>query len=259
MSRPPEAHLPLPRLPLTVAARRQARRGHTLQRLRRLAARNPQWWLLAIAAGAWIFLATASNAHAGHEGQDRNVWRDVLPLAVMVVAMMLPLTVGRVREMAHSSPWRRRHRAVAAFLAGYLAVWMLAIVLIDAAWRLAAARVEWGTAAIAVTGIAALWELAPRIRRQPAHPGATTSRGWRADASCTRLGVVSAGGCVASCWALMAACVAFAHSLPVMIVLFGVQLTGRHRPAASPALTALAVAGVCAASLVLRMASHHVM
>jgi hypothetical protein len=255
MSEPPQANLPLPRLPLAVRPWRR----HTLQRLRRLAGRNPQWWVMVLAAGAWIFLAAAPRAHAGHGGAHRDVARDVLALAVMVVAMMLPLTLGQVRETARSSPWRRRHRVVAAFLAGYLAVWMLAMLSIDAAWRFMASRTGWMTAAVIAAGAATLWELAARNRLQPAHGGATPSRGLRTDASCARLGVISAGGCVASCWALMAACVAFAHSLPVMMALFCIQLIGRHRPAASPAMAALVVLGVCAASLAVRMASHHAM
>ncbi len=47
------------------------------------------------------------------------------------------------------------------------------------------------------------------------------------------------------CWALMAAATAFSHSLVVMSVLFGVQVSGRYQRRPSPVLAALAVLGVC--------------
>lgn len=259
MSESPETNLPFPRLSLAVSPWRIARRRHTLQRLRRLAGRNPQWWMIALAAGAWVVLAAAPHGHAAHGGAPRDAGRDSLALAVMVIAMMLPLTLSPVREVARRGPWRRRVHAAAAFLAGYLAAWMLAMLAIDAIWRLMASRTGPMAAAMAAAGAAVAWELARRTRHQPEHGGENASARWRKDERSIRLGAVSAGGCVASCWALMAACVAFAHSLPVMMALFCVQWIGRHRPATSPVVTALAVLGVCAASLAARMAGHHAM
>jgi Predicted metal-binding integral membrane protein (DUF2182) len=256
MSDSPEANLAFPRMPLTVGPWRNARRRHTLQRL---AGRNPQWWMILLAVGAWIVLAAAPHGHAAHGSAHHGAGRDSLALAAMVVAMMLPLTLGPVRELARSSSWRRRVHAAAAFLAGYLAVWMLAMLAIDAAWTLTASRTGSVAASVTAAAAAVLWQFAWRARLQPTHHDAPVTRKWLTDASCARLGVVAAGGCVASCWALMAACVAFAHSLPVMMALFCVQMIGRHRPATSPAITALAVLGVCAASLAARMAGHHAM
>jgi hypothetical protein len=184
---------------------------------------------------------------------------DARGLAAMVVAMML--TIDAARALARRVPWRRRHRAAAGFLAGYLAVWMLAILLIDTAGKLLASRAGGTAAAVAATGAAVLWEFA-RPSRPDADEGdrrPAAARGWRADATRAWLGVRAAQSCVVSCWALMAACVAFAHSLPVMVVLFCVQWIERHRQPASPAAAALAVLAACAAALVLRMASHHAM
>lgn len=259
MSESPEANLPFPQSPLAAGPWPTARHRRPLQRLRRLVARNPQWAMIVLATGAWVFLAAAPRGHAAHGGAHGDGWTNALGLAAMVVAMMLPLTMGCVREVARSAPWRRQHGAVTAFLAGYLAAWMLAMLAIDFAWQLTASRTGWMAATVAAAGAAVLWEYAARKLLQPKQDDATASCRWRTDASCARLGVVAAGGCVASCWALMAVCVAFAHSLPVMMALFCVQLIGRHRPAASPALTALAVLGVCATSLLLRLAGHHAM
>jgi hypothetical protein len=43
----------------------------------------------------------------------------------------------------------------------------------------------------------------------------------------------------------MAACAAFAHSLPVMAALFGVQWIGRRHPRCPPAVAAAAVLVAC--------------
>ena len=178
----------------------------------------------------------------------------------MVVAMMLPLTIPHVRHVAESSLWRRRHRGIAGFLAGYVAVWMLAMMAIVAALDAGSRLAEWTVVAGLVTAAAVLWEVAPGRRRLLHRCGRTmplAPRGWRADADCARFGLRSGASCVAVCWALMAACVVFAHSLPVMAVLFGVQLSGRYRRDPSPALAALAVLGICLAALAARLAGGH--
>jgi hypothetical protein len=256
----PEANFPLPHLPLAAGTRHAPRPLRVLRRLHRLSGRDPDRWLIAGAAAGWVFLIAAPRAHAGHGAAHPGTGSKPVALAAMVVAMMLPLTLGRVRALARSRPWRP-NRAAAEFLAGYLALWMLAILFIDVAWMWAASRVGPTAAAVIVIGAAVPWEFASAALRRAEGSGARplTERGWRADVECVRRGVVSAGDCVASCWALMAACVAFAHSLPVMVALFCVQVYGRHREPAFPALSALAVLGVCAAALAVRLAGHHAM
>jgi hypothetical protein len=222
-----------------------SRTPRTLRGLRRLGSRHPEWWLLPAAAAAWVLLAAQPHpqphAHAGHGGAAHGASVDVLGLAAMIVAMMLPLVIPDVRNVVRVSPWRRRYRAIAAFVAAYLAVWMLAMLVIDAAWRLAASRVESATAAAGVMIVAVMWEIAWANRHHSAHPPTTprAARGWRADAGCVRAGALTGGRCVAACWALMAACVAFAHSLPVMIGIFVVQLGGRYRQAVRTTVLAL--------------------
>jgi predicted metal-binding membrane protein len=95
--------------------------------------------------------------------------------------------------------------------------------------------------------LAALWELSPaRVRRlRRCHRTVPLApRGWRADGDCALYGATTGLSCAAMCWALMAACAAFSHSLPVMAVLFGVQLSDRYQRRPSPVLAALAVLGV---------------
>ena len=93
------------------------------------------------------------------------------------------LTLTNVRHVALSSLWRRRHRAIAAFLVGYLAVWIaVQTVIVGGTWGLLVPLIGWQTAAGVAMVAAALWEVAPikrqRIRRchrtVPLAP-----RGWR--------------------------------------------------------------------------------
>ena len=230
--------------PLPAAARSPG----ALQRLHRISARHPEWWMILLSAAAWVFVAGGSpESHAEVSGPGARA----AALAAMVVAMMLPLTAGRLREMARSTTSPFRHRAAAAFVAGYMAVWMLAMIAIDAAWRLTLSAAGWAVAAGIVIAAAVLWEAAPGKWRQVPH-----GHGRRMDAGSAGSGAVAGASCVASCWALMAACVVFAHSLPVMAAFFLVQLHGRYRRPASPALAALAVLGVCLVSLAMRVAGH---
>jgi predicted metal-binding membrane protein len=202
------------------------------------------------AAGAWVWMV--ARPHGGHA--------DVRWTGTMVAAMMLPLTIPHVRHVAQSSLWRRRHRGIAGFLAGYVAVWMLAMMAIVAALGLGSRFAGWTVVAGVVTAAAVLWEVAPG-RRRLLHRCTRTvplaPRGWRADADCARFGVLAGVSCVSVCWALMAACVVFSHSLGVMAVLFGVQLSGRYRRDPSPVLAAVAVLGVCLAALAAQLSGGH--
>jgi predicted metal-binding membrane protein len=173
-------------------------------KLRRFGWRYPEWWVVMVAAVAWMFMAGmshshashthASYTHASHTGITPGIGhaQGTLGMVAMVMAMMVPLTLTNVRHVALSSLWRRRHRAIAAFLVGFLAVWIVVQSAIVGTWRLLAPLVGWQTAGGVAMVAAALWELAPvkrqRIRRchrtVPLAP-----RGWRADADCARYGV----------------------------------------------------------------------
>jgi predicted metal-binding membrane protein len=108
--------------------------------------------------------------------------------------------------------------------------------------------IGWETAAGVAILAAALWEVSPikRQRLRRCHRTVPLApRGWRADVDCAHYGVTTGFSCVTTCWALMVAAAAFAHSFLVMGVLFGVQLSGRYQQRPSPILAALAVLGVC--------------
>lgn len=211
-----------------------------LNRVRVFGWRHPEWWAVLASVLAWAYLASAAHGHAGHG-------TGAAAMAAMVVAMMLPLTIAQLRHVALSSLWRRRHRAAAGFIAGFLAVWLAVEAVLAVAWRgmgsLAGAALAAGVVAVA----AALWELAPAKRRHLRRCHRTVPlapSGWRADADCARFGAAMGVSCVGTCWALMLASAAFAHSLPVMLALFGVQLSGRYRRRHSAPLAAAVVLAV---------------
>ena len=99
-----------------------------------LSRRRPELWTIAAAVVAWLMIVSAmlSTIGADHhhastmaEPYARQFAIDWLRWSLMVLAMMLPLTIDAVRATAIRSLWRRRDRAVAVWLCGYLAPWLL--------------------------------------------------------------------------------------------------------------------------------------
>jgi predicted metal-binding membrane protein len=163
--------------------------------------------------------------------------------------MMLPFTLANVRHVALSSLWRRRYRAMAAFLVGYLCCWVVVQTVIQGTLGFLAPLLGWTLVAGLVTATAVLWEISPGRKRRLRRCGLTVPlappRGWRADTACARYGVITGLSCVTTCWALMAAVAAFSHSVLVMAVVFGVQISDRYQRRPSPVSTSLAILGVC--------------
>jgi predicted metal-binding membrane protein len=205
----------------------------------RLAWRHPEWWSLALSAVCWIVLLVetrppdqvhASGAHAigaAHAIGGLREW------ALMVIAMMFPLAITPVRVTAERSLWRRRHRAIAEFLAGYVLVWL--VVGAIGIWVLTTLPVVSWLGSNLSTGlgllVAAAWQLAPAKRRalRACHRTAPLAgRGWRADRDCLAYGITSGGRCVLNCWAMMFACLLSAHSIPVMVAATMLALGERY-------------------------------
>ncbi len=109
--------------------------------LARTASRHPEWWIVAIALGAWGAvivphlwpdqpLAGAVHDHAQHHMPTAALsWGESYLHAgtawvVMVLAMMLLVAVPRVRFVAAVCPGRIRTRAIAQTVAGVLLVWI---------------------------------------------------------------------------------------------------------------------------------------
>jgi predicted metal-binding membrane protein len=230
----------------TVPLARARDRGRYLLRC------HPEWWIAVLAAAAWpaIVLTShpAASPHGGHA--HGSVAAPALPLvatALMVVAMMVPLCLPAARYVALTSYRARRHRAQAAFLAGYVAVWLG----VAAALHLVVRGVSDATTPAAALGtafaLAAAWQLSPAQRRavrRCRRTASLASEGWRASADCIRFGMTSAALCSATCWALMAAATAAGHALPATGAIFLVQLHDRVRGGAAAAVGALGVAAL---------------
>lgn len=253
MPDPRLAHLPLPiriALPWNPPAVRR------LRQLRRASGRHPEWWILLASAAAWVWMWTAP----AHPAPDRGIVTAAVSVGAMIVAMMLPLTIGQLRARARRSPWRGRHRRTLAFVAGYLALWMLGMAVIQAAWSVSVGITKPAVAAAIVVAAAALWEIAPAKRRLHACDGGLSvgSGAGKTDGGCAVDGVAAGGRCMGACWALMGVCAAFAHSVPAMAVLFALQLNGRSRRALPPAGAALALVAMWIVSLAIGTGgSHH--
>jgi hypothetical protein len=234
----------------------QATQGVVLLRLRRIGWRHPEWWVIIIAAVAWTLILP----HANHNHTVPSVGHSIIATAVMLAAMMLPLALANVRYVAFSSLWRRRHRAMAAFLVGYLCCWALVQTAIQGTLGFFAPLLGYTLVAGLATVTAVLWELTPGMKRRLRRCGLTVSlapRGWRADTECAKYGVITGLGCVTTCWALMVAVAAFSHSVLVMAVVFGVQVSNRYQRRPSPGLTSLAILGVCLLSFAARFSHHY--
>lgn len=203
-----------------------------LSRLRHLSWPHPEWWSLCLCGAAWLAIlwptGETHGSHATHHGHSTNAtwpgggaaWTtEVFWWLVMIVAMMFPLVRDSIRTTAARSLWRRRHRAIAGFLAGYLGPWMAFGVVASVAVASLRTPERFQPAAALGFGAALLWQVTTPKRRallacHRTRPIAPT--GWRADRDCLRFGWTIGSSCLVSCWALMLACMLAGHSLPAM-------------------------------------------
>lgn len=141
---------------------------------------------------------------------------------LMVLAMMPPLQGEPIRHVAYAAPWYRRQRAIAAFLAGYLLVWLALGIIVQLAAALAADQLAFaGPSPAAAFALAALWTRHPAGLRARFSCGRTVplrAVGWRADADCLRFGLLMGKACLLTCWAPMAALALAGHGVGMMLL-----------------------------------------
>jgi predicted metal-binding membrane protein len=139
----------------------------------------------------------------------------------MVLAMMIPMVIIPMRTAAVRSLWRRRHRAIACFLLGYVAVWLFAgIVALPLIIVVGRAQFGWAFVGIGAFLVATLWQVSPWKQRAKFSCHRTiplAPTGWKADWDCTRYGLVHGHSCFASCWALMLAPMLVLHTPITML------------------------------------------
>jgi hypothetical protein len=229
-------------------------RPHWLDACRHFAWRHPEWWSLALSVCAWTLLIVSRGSHVDHATHG-----DVLPPSfaaaslralgdwlVMVVAMMTPLVTSSIRTTAARSLWRRRHRAIAAFLVGYVLPWALVGLPVAAfsVWTRPAASRQLPLAVSAAFLVAAAWQLAPAKRRAlvACHRTAPIAPyGWRATRDAVRYGRMIGATCLVSCLPLMLVCAIAGHSLAPMAAATAVGVAERSTPKATARTTAAAL------------------
>ena len=149
---------------------------------------------------------------------------------LMAVAMMVPVAAPHARRVGLRSLWPRRHRAVAAFLAAFVAVWAAFGLVTAVPLAAAGARVPPAAVASALV-LGAAWQVAPPRRRVLARcetPRPAPVRGRAADRACLAAGARAGGRCAFTCGPVMAA-MALGHSAWLMAGLTAVVLSERRR------------------------------
>ena len=213
-----------------LGARKLARLLHT-KPLQQITRRHPEWWAIGVAMSAWLMLVamsvqaigpTSVERHLHYGSEPRSIAATTMHWQLMVVAMMIPLTVPSLRFAAFRSLWPRRHRAIAMFLTGYLAIWLLVGVSIACllAWepRLTDVWKKGATAAAFV--LVAAWQWTPMKRRALVKCHATVPlapRGWRADRDAIRFGWMAGRSCFVNCGISMVACTLTGHHAVALV------------------------------------------
>jgi predicted metal-binding membrane protein len=165
-------------------------------------------WLCTLGQGDMGTMAPGLQAAGGGIWPGAGSLLTGLPMwGLMAAAMMLPTTLPAVRHVGANSLYWRRRRAMAEFVAVYLAIWIgFGALVLGPLSSLAPSGS--GIALATVLSLAALWQLTPlkrRAQRACHQPRPLPPYGWRAGAGVARFGLFNGGACLASCWALMLA------------------------------------------------------
>ena len=215
---------------------------------------HPEWWIHAVAAGAWglIFLGAAAHP-VGHDPRQglaavaseplHEAWAAVL----MSIAMMAPLAAPAARYVALAGRPARRTRGPLIYISTYVALWSIAATRDGHAGR-SGVEPGWADRRRAPGGrrrrhLATLAKEAHGA--DPVRPHEPMgARGWKADLACMRFAGRSARNCVPLCWGMMAVVIATDHALLVALAVFGLQLRERFGREDASRLGAVALASI---------------
>ncbi len=156
-------------------------------------------------------------------------WLSML-LAMTPLLLVYPLTYVWQRSLL-----RKRWQAVVLFVLGFTSVWTLAGLLLMT--LVVAARVMFGVsqamAFVVTLAVCLVWQASPlkqRYLNRCHHQPRISAFGWGFIKDCLAYGVVSAGWCVGSCWALMLLpMLAEQGHVPLMLVSMGWMLWERFK------------------------------
>ena len=210
--------------------------------------------VLGASAAAWV-VVVASSLGVGRGGLPDTLCSSTQPAIgpaagwilstslgwlLMIVAMMGPMTLPAIVHIHVSTFANRRRRAVALFLLGFMAVWVmpgLAMTALGTAVRDATAN-TYVPAALAAL-VACVWQVSPFkqrcLNRCHAHRPLSPF-GLRADVDALRLGLRHGLWCIGTCWALMLAMVLLpGWQLAAMVVVSALAFCERLDPPTAPA------------------------
>jgi predicted metal-binding membrane protein len=202
--------------------------------------------VVTVVALAWaVLLALHGRGPQGGLG--------ALPLwTLMTLAMMIAPALPAVQHVAENTLRRRRRRAIACFLAAYIATWVASGALALAALALVSPDLPRDLLLAAGLAAAAAWQLLPYQRRfiRACHRTVPLPPvGWRAAAGCARFGVRQARACIGVCLPLILVMAAILHAgIAWMVALTAIVIVKRRRPDAErlaiPLAAVLAVMAV---------------
>ena len=217
----------------------------------RFTLRHPEWWLVGASAAAWVlawWLTAGPNSESVHI--DFGMW------SIMVVAMMGPVMVPRVRHVAECCVGRVRTRAIVETLVGALMVWTIAGVLAIGLTSIAPgldAR-ESPISFLVVWLLVAGWQLMPSKMAAIGRCHAIrVPRGAAVGNRRLSAGMAYTSWCVVSCGPAMAAMAITGHP-PLLMAALTVGFTAErvvHRPAHATRVLAFGVAATALASWLL--------
>jgi|GEM_PF-543084 len=188
---------------------------------------GPWPWLATASLAGWAALLAAPTQSAlpafcgsiadllsglGWRGLTQALVLDPLGLwqawLLMLLAMMPLLLAEPLLTLWHRSLPRRRPLAILVFLAGYVAVWSIAglvLTLLSIGLKLLAGDRLWLLATLALPATL-LWQAAPlkQIALNRCHNAPRISAfGWPVVRDCLGYGISNGGWCVLSCWPAM--------------------------------------------------------
>lgn len=173
--------------------------------------------MLGLSALAWLWLLLGGHgdhdshaAHHHHASGPDALWPADAMIAwlVMLIAMMAPTVIEPLRHVWERSFKSRRLWAMMLFASGYVAVWMLAGLLIERGCAALSAILREQTALLLLAvAVVVLWQCAPVkqvcLNRNHNH-SELRAFGTAADLDTLCFGALHGFWCVGSCWALMA-------------------------------------------------------
>jgi hypothetical protein len=151
---------------------------------------------------------------------------------MMVAAMMFPAQMRSLRCVVARSLRKRQHWNIILVLIGYCVPWLAAGLTTELILDLSLFPHYAALPSVAFV-VAAVWQLMPLKRRAliRCHPEPLMApTGRKGDWDCLKFGMLLAGRCGVSCWALMVACTASRHALWALVLTSLVVWTERKRP-----------------------------